>query len=693
MRRIFLILLLCTPLALQADVLDDILTGKYNAQTLSAEYMDSVLNSGRQTDRYILKHENEEKIFRRSFVADYYLWDTKKQVKIPVSDTKVRDAQMSPNGKYIVYAKGHSLYIYKVDFATEVAIVAETDSNRYNGVSDWLYEEEFGVTCLFCFSPDSRQVAFVRLDASSVPEMQWQTYGNGLDMLYPASCSLRYSKSGCPNPKAVVCVYDIHDKTIKTMQIRDNEDRYIPRICWTNLPALPKNAPSTAERPSASLVIETVNRDQTAMEVLLANPKSTVCRPLYTEKSDRYFMDYSLFDEWVWLSDNRFVVLSEKNGWRQLYLHNSDGSEVRQLTHDGMDVTKVYGVNEGAKTICYQAAPTALTRQAYVLNWKNNTVTPLTEGDGIHTLTFAEDKKQYIDCFESNTTPNTYTLYAWDNGKSKRLRVLEDNRAVSEAWRASNLPNKRFLRIPTERGDTLDAWMILPEGAETSGRRYPVVLMQYSGPASQQVKDAWRKRFGHYLAHEGYVVVNADPRGTDCRGRVWRNQTYMNLGKKEAEDHLSVARYMQSLPYVDGNRIAMIGWSYGGYQTARTMSEQGKPAIIRCGVAIAPVTDWRLYDTGYTERYMRRPQVNEDGYLAASLLEKAAQLEGKLLIVHGLADDNVHAQNTLLYTDALVQAGKQFEMQLYIDDNHFLKQRAHYRHVHERILSFFKQNL
>jgi dipeptidyl-peptidase-4 len=293
---------------------------------------------------------------------------------------------------------------------------------------------------------------------------------------------------------------------------------------------------------------------------------------------------------------------------------------------------------------------------------------------------------QYIDCYQSNTTPNRYTLHN-KNG----VKLLLDNDSIAQAWKHSGFQDKEFFTITTERGDTLHAWRILPANFDPA-QRYPVVMMQYSGPGSQRVTDTWRKRFGHYLAAQGYIVVCADPRGTAARGRAWRNATYMQLGVKEAEDQMSVARHLRTLPYVDAQRIALCGWSYGGYQTLMCMSLQ-EEQLWKCGMAIAPVTSWRLYDSAYTERYMRRPQVNEAGYDKADVMHLAANLTGKLLLVHGLADDNVHAQHTWGYVDALVQAGKQFEMQIYPDDNHFIRRGENYQHLHNRLLIFLENNL
>jgi dipeptidyl-peptidase-4 len=269
--------------------------------------------------------------------------------------------------------------------------------------------------------------------------------------------------------------------------------------------------------------------------------------------------------------------------------------------------------------------------------------------------------------------------------------TLLDNDSVFQAWSASGLPDKELITITTERGDVLNAWRILPENFNAT-KKYPVVMMQYSGPSSQRVTDTWRKRFGHYLASQGYLVVCVDGRGTNARGRVWRNATYMELGVKEAEDQISAAKYLKTLPYVDGDRMAICGWSYGGYETLMCLSKQ-QEMIWKCGIAIAPVTSWRLYDSAYTERYMRRPQVNEFGYEKADVISLAEDLKGNLLLIHGLADDNVHAQQSWLYVEALVQAGKQFEMQMYPDDNHFLRNGKNYEHLHNRIMLFLKNNL
>ena len=668
-----------------------LLQGGYDAKVLTTHQMDSILNPA-ASSRYQLEHENPHQLFRHSFFADYYLVDTQRNTRVRICDEPIRDAKLSTNGKYVVYAKAdNNLYLYKVDFGVSVAITSDT-TDIFNGVSDWLYEEEFATTSLFAISPDNKMVAFVRLEETLVPTFEWQTYlldslaKANHSCLYPQLHSLRYPKAGEANAKATLCVYDIHYKSIRTIQLPEMKDAYLPRLRWGIQPVATKSNP----QPVADLMVLMMNRDQNKMQVVKCNPKSTLAHPFYTEETQQYYIDFSLFDQWQWLNDGRVVVLSEKAGYTQVYLYSAQGVEQKLLTPSHCDVMQVYGVDEKSQLLYYQAAPTPMTRQVYAYNLRKGTTTQITRGDGTHSLTFSNDMSRYIDCYQSLTIPNRYTLYS--KGKTT---VLLDNDSISAAWQASGIPNKEFISIVTERGDTLYGWHILPAGFDGS-QRYPVVMMQYSGPASQRVTDTWRKRFGHYLATQGYIVVCVDGRGTNARGRLWRNATYMQLGIKEAEDQISVAQYLRTLPYVDDSKMAICGWSYGGYQTLMCMSMQplvdGQP-LWKCGMAIAPVTSWRLYDSAYTERYMRRPQVNESGYDKADAMHWASQLQGKLLLVHGLADDNVHAQHTWLYVNALVQAGKQFDMQVYPDDNHFLRLGANYEHLHNRLMLFLHNNL
>ncbi|MBR0195428.1 MAG: alpha/beta fold hydrolase [Paludibacteraceae bacterium] len=650
------------------SVLQGILAGDYNAKTLSVAEQDSILN-GISEQRYRLVSENEEKIFRHSSVADWYIVDTqknsRKQLGAGLNLGKVRDAVMSPNGRYVAFAKDNNLYIHKLDFGTEIAVTKDENTDIINGVADWLYEEEFGTTALFAWSPDSKMLAFVKLDEREVPGFSWQNYLGGQ---YPTADTLRYPKAGCTNAKASVCVYDVPTKGILKMQVNPkDEDVYFPRLKWIN---------------ETTVMVLRLNRDQTKMEVLSCNAKSTVANLLYTEESKKYFVNYELFDQWQWLTDGRMIVLSEKDGWQRAYLYNAQGMEIKALTPEDMDVMAIYGVNEKTQTLFYQAAPTPSTRHIYGLNLKKGTITQVTKEEGMWSARFAKDCNSSILCHQSFDTPNEYIYSSKD-----KWNIIEDNADVKAAWQANKLPEPQLLRINNGNGQELEAMLLSP----ATGNPSPLILMHYSGPQSQRVLNRWRKRFEYALVEAGYAVLIVDPRGTDCRGRAWRNETYMSLGQKEAEDLIAAARWAANRPDIDGERMAILGWSYGGYQTLMTMSQKNHP--FKAGVAIAPVTDWKLYDSAYTERYMRRPQVNDRGYDEASLLNKAADLTGNVLIIHGTADDNVHVQQTMQYIDALVRADKQFEMQLYPDDNHFLKKGNNASHMHNRVLQFLQKNL
>jgi len=660
-------------LAIIFSVLTGILAGDYNAQTLSVEKQDSIMGV-QPTGRYRLVKENEQQIFRHSSVADWFIEDTMRHTRKRLGegmfkgeDVQVRDAVMAPNGRYVAFAKDNNLYIHKLDFGTEVAVTKDENTDIISGIADWLYEEEFGTTTLFAWSPDSKMLAFVRLDESEVPTFSWDVYA---DTQYPTAESLRYPKAGCANAKASVCVYDIATKGIQRLQVTGDvlQDVYFPRLRWYK---------------EDRLFVLRVNRDQTKMEVLDCNAKSTVTYPWYQEESKKYFVDYSLFDQWQWLSDGRVIVLSEQDGWRCAYLYGSDGIKTRALTPESIDVTAIYAVNEKTQTLYYQAATTPSTRDIYALNIKKGDITRLTQEEGMWSARFDQEATKAVFCYQSFTTPNTYTLCKVDGVKWKVERVLEDNKEVQEAWQANNLPEPEMMHIKGLEAMLLQSPM--------TNHQSPLILMHYSGPSSQRVLNRWRKRFEYALVEQGYAVLIVDTRGSDCKGRAWRNETYMSLGQKEAEDLIMAANEIAKRPDIDGERMAIMGWSYGGYETLFTMSQKNNP--FKCAVAIAPVTDWRLYDSAYTERYMRRPQVNPRGYDEASLLNKAKDLTGKVLIIHGTADDNVHVQHTMQYIDALVRADKQFEMQLYPDDNHFLRKGNNAKHMHNRVIQFLQNNL
>lgn len=668
----------------RADVMNDILDGVYDAQTLSAYQQDSILGN-LPDQRYRLDYTDKQQIYRRSFMANYVIVDTQKNTRKPLSDKPVRDAIISPNGRYIAFVKAdNNIYLHKLDFGTEVAVTA-TPSTVWNGIADWLYEEEFGKTCLMQFSPDSKQLAFIRLDDQDVPSTSWQMM---LPDGHPQTVTQSYPRSGEHNAKPSVQIYTISNKDIREASLPEADDRYIPRICWRTLPAAKKD-----QEPVQQLAILTLNRDQNKMEVFACNPASLVCTSLYEESSNDYYVDYSLFDDWQWLNDGRFIVLSEKSDWKQAYMHAPNGRQTALLTDNKCDITALYGFDEVTQTLYYQAAITPRERVCFALNTKKNTLSVIGEQHGWNSMYLSKDYKQAILAHESDQRPVVYSKCVLKTGN---IETILDLINVFKQWRDLQLPDKQFVTIPisTPQGDAkLNGCIFYPRDFDQS-KKYPVVMLQYSGPASQRVTDRWRRRWDYGLADLGYVVVIADPRGTDAQGRAYRNYAYMRMGR-EADDQLAVAKWISDQSWADNHKIYMAGWSYGGYEVLRCLCTQplqddGTPLIAK-GIAIAPVTDWRLYDSGYTERFMRRPQVNEGGYNDADLTHLADGLKGELLIVHGNADDNVHVQNTWRMVEALINADKDYQMLVYPDDNHFLKKGNHYKHLHKQLIKFLEK--
>jgi dipeptidyl-peptidase-4 len=404
-------------------------------------------------------------------------------------------------------------------------------------------------------------------------------------------------------------------------------------------------------------------------------------------------VDYQLFDQWQWLNDGRFIVLSEKSDWKQAYMHAPNGRQTALLTDNKCDITALYGFDEVTQTLYYQAATTPHERVCFALNTKKNALSVIGEQHGWNSMYLSKDYKQAILAHESDQRPVVYSKCVLKTGN---IETILDLINVFKQWRDLQLPAKQFVTIPisTPQGDAkLNGCIFYPRDFDQS-KKYPVVMLQYSGPASQRVTDRWRRRWDYGLADLGYVVVIADPRGTDAQGRAYRNYAYMRMGR-EADDQLAVAKWISDQSWADNHKIYMAGWSYGGYEVLRCLCTQplqadGTPLIAK-GIAIAPVTDWRLYDSGYTERFMRRPQVNEGGYNDADLTHLADGLKGELLIVHGNADDNVHVQNTWRMVEALINADKDYQMLVYPDDNHFLKKGNHYKHLHKQLIKFLEK--
>ncbi|OFY02664.1 MAG: peptidase S9, partial [Bacteroidetes bacterium GWF2_33_16] len=601
----------------------------------------------------ILIYTNEKKRYRRSFTAEYFVYDIKYKEFDPLSSQTPQEAPVfSPDDRYIAFAHNNNLYMKKVEFKTDIQITKDGAKGKIiNGIADWLYEEEFVNTHYYSWSPDSKLLAYIKFNESEVKEFTFQTYLNAENnepLLYPGYKSFKYPKAGENNSKVSVCIYDDFNKTTRTIKMNENEESYyIPRIRWTNNPE--------------QLAVFQLNRNQNRLDMYFANPKSGLSK-LINRSEDKYYTDYQNIDYLYFSSDNKFFyTLNDKDGYRHIYQHRMDGTILRQITKGNWDVTDFYGVDETSNTVYYQSAEySPMQRDVFSINAKGKK-TCLTSAKGTHNAYFSSNFRYFVLDESSVSLPNTISLR--DNSGQK-IRDIESNRTIKEAFRNLKLSQKEFFSFKTSENISLNGWMLKPTGFDPA-KKYPVLMVQYSGPGSQMVLDEWDFGWEYYLSTIDYVVVCVDGRGTGARGSEFLKCTYKQTGILETKDQVEAAEYLGQLTYIDKNRIGIWGWSFGGSMTLWSMST-GKQ-VFKAGISVAPVTDWRYYNTAYIERFMQTPQENFKGYEQSSAVINAEKLNGRLLIIHGTADDNVHYSNTLVYTDKLVELGKQFEMQVYTD--------------------------
>lgn len=624
---------------------------------------------------------DKHKIYRRSFTAQYYVYNFTTKEVTPLS-TKGRQqlATFSPNGERVAFVRDNNLFVKSLRFGTERQITFDGKRNHIiNGAPDWVYEEEFEFNKAFAWSPDSKKLAFMKFNEEAVPTYSFPMYkgeepAHMKNRLYPHNYAYKYPKAGEPNSTVEVYVYDIKSRTSIDVDLGTETDQYIPRIRWI---------------PNASeLAVLRENRLQNKLDVLFANPFSGDTRLVYTEKNDRY-IETDFLDNLKFLSDNKhFVITSEQDGYNHLYLYDFSGIKVKRLTDGDYDVTKFYGYDPDRELFYYQAAAESpLRREVYAVSLDKKKKYKLSEQEGTNDAVFSSGFKYYINYFTNVKTPMYVTLHDY---RGKLIRVLEDNAALKQKMADYQIPQKEFFTFKNSEGVELNGWMIKPLNFNPN-QKYPVVMTQYSGPNSQEVLDKFSVDWYSYLAQDGYVVACVDPRGTGARGENFRKCTYMQLGKLESDDQVDAAKYLGSLPFTDKNNIAIWGWSYGGFMSALSL-EKGA-GIFEAAIAVAPVTNWRYYDTIYTERYMRTPEQNPDGYDDNSPLNHAAEIKGKLLLVHGSADDNVHLQNSMEFAEEMVQAGVQFQMMIYNNRNHSIYGGNTRMHLYTMFTDFLNNNL
>jgi dipeptidyl-peptidase-4 len=625
------------------------------------------------TEKLILLACNNNQIFRHSFTADYYLYNTATKELTKLFDFQVQEPTFSPDGTKIAYAKENNLFVYDVASKKSTAITTDGKKNSViNGITDWVYEEEFAFVRAFDWSKDSKKVAYIRFDESAVPEFSMSIFQKDL---YPTIETFKYPKAGEKNSLVSLHLYDVNANTAKKVDLGNYNDFYIARMQWTN--------------DANVLCAQILNRHQDNLDLLFIDGNTGTTKVVLNEK-DKAYIDVT--DNLTFLKDNSFIWTSEKDGFNHVYLYDKTGKLKNQITKGNWEVTSYYGFDEKTNTIFYQSTENgSINRDIYRIALDGKNKMRLSKSTGTNGATFSPNFQYFINSFSSATTPPTYTLNESKDGK--QVQVIVNNDALAEKLKGYNLPSKEFFVLKTEKGNDLNAWILKPKDFDPA-KKYPVFMYQYSGPGSQQVNNDWNGADDYWflsLAQQGYIVACVDGRGTGFKGADFKKMTQKQLGKYEVEDQIDAAKVIGNYPYVDKTRIGIFGWSYGGFMASNCIFQGAD--VFKMAIAVAPVTNWRFYDSIYTERYMQTPQENASGYDQNSPINHVDKLKGKFLLIHGSGDDNVHVQNSMQMMEALIQANKQFDSQIYPDKNHGIYGGKTRIQLYTKMTNFIKENL
>jgi dipeptidyl-peptidase-4 len=624
----------------------------------------------------LLLQTNVRPIYRRSFTAEYYVYHRSSKRLQPLSaNGALSYATFSPDGTKVAFVRENNLFFVTLSDMKEQQVTDDGEFNSIiNGTTDWVYEEEFSFVVGFAWSPDSKKLAYYKFDESDVNEYNLQYWGN---FLYPYDYRYKYPKAGEKNSLVSIWTFDLTSGKHIKVDIGGGTDIYVPRIKWTS------NA--------GTLSLVKLNRLQNEMQLLHANAATGETKVILDEKTDTYF-DIEILDVLYLRNGKEFLRLSEEESYMQLYLHDISGRLIRKITQGNFDVTAFIGADEKNKVIYYMSTEASpLERHLYSISFDGKKKTKLTTGAGVHDVNMSNDFQFYIDHHSSAKHPKIATLYRTRRNAS--VKVLERNETLASRAKEYAIAQKEFFTFTTDEGTTLNGYFLKPANFD-SLKSYPLMIYQYSGPGSQEVKDAWTSShlyFHQMLAQAGYIVAVVDPRGTGARGTQFKKVTYKQLGKYELEDLLAAGKHFASLSFIDANRMGIWGWSYGGYMSSLAMTKGA--GTFKLGIAVAPVTNWRFYDTIYTERYLQTPQLNPGGYDLNSPLTYADKLRGKFLLVHGTGDDNVHVQNSIAFQSALINAGIHFDSFFYPDRHHGIQGGQTRRHLYTMMLDFIKENL
>ncbi len=625
-------------------------------------------------ERKILISTSKERIYRRSFKAEYYIYELNTKVLKPLSEKgKQQLATFSPDGRKVAFVRDNNLFIVDLESKSEIQVTQDGEANKIiNGATDWVYEEEFGFAKGFAWSPDSKKIAFYRFDESGVKEFSMTMYKE----LYPDEYRFKYPKAGEANSLVTIHTFDLDNKQVVTMDIGAETDLYVGRILWTKDPS--------------KLSILRLNRLQNVLDILHADASTGKSEIVLTEKNDKYINEPT-DNSVIYLPDGQnFIFQSERSGWLHFYQYNFVKKELSAVTSGNFDICGFKGFDPKSKTLYYLSHERgAIYQDVYSIRSDGSKKIRISTQEGWSDAEFSSSFKYYILEYSAADIPNKYTLH---DSKGKQIRVLEDNSELAGRMKEFNFVKHEFISIPAGQGISLNAWIMKPADFDPS-KKYPLFMNVYGGPQSQSVTDAFSfgDSWNQMLVQKGYIVVCVDGRGTDGRGENFRKSTYMQLGNFETQDQIAAAMWFGDQSYIDANRIGIFGWSYGGYMSLLCLFKGAD--IFKMAISVAPVTNWRYYDSVYTERFMRTPQENASGYDDNSPINHVQKMKGKLLLIHGMADDNVHFQNSVELVQKLIECNKQFDMQFYPNRNHGIYGGNSTIHLYTKMTDYIEENL
>ncbi len=622
----------------------------------------------------ILLTTKAQTIYRHSYMADYYIYDIgKNKISALSSESGQMLATFSPDGEKVAFVKDNNLYVKDLEKKKEIAVTTDGECNKIiNGKPDWVYEEEFGFAKGFAWSPGSDKIAFYKFDENHVKLYNMTLYNN----LYPEWYQYKYPKAGEENAFVSIHVYHLNNEKTIEMDTGNEKDQYIPRIKWT--------------RNNNQLAVIRLNRLQNHLELLLCNSENGKSKVAYEDREEKYISEIT-DNHFIFLDNGEeFIVMNEKDGYHHFYLHSIQKGKLHQITRGKWDVASFVTYDNTSQALYYESHETSpLEKQLFAIQKDGTGKKQITTKPGHHTIFFTKQNNSFIDVHTTANQPPVYTLH---DKNGKLVRVIEDNKSLVTTMNEHGFVEKEFIKVPTENDIELNAFVMKPLDFDES-KQYPLFMFVYGGPESQQVANSWGRYLAwfQYLTQQGYIVACVDNRGTGGRGEEFRKSTYLELGKLETIDQVNSAKYFGSLPYIDARRIGIFGWSYGGYLSLLCLTKGA--GHFAAGLAVAPLTNWRFYDTVYSERFLQAPSQNPEGYDENSPINHVDKLKGSILLVHGMADDNVHLQNTIEFVEALVEAGKEYELHLYPGQNHSITHSKDRYHLFKKMTVFLEENL